>query len=231
MSPCSIKDTSSYKPYRDFFTVINANAAKKASCKILDIGCGNGLFLKECSRRGCNIRGIEASEDLQAVIDPKIIGHIIFKPVEAVSLHEHFDVITFWDCFEHIPKAFDILEHLRTNLEPHGIIYLRVNNNKDVFNFFAAIMLKIFPAAGKKIFKTCFGFPSHLWNFSREGMANMLKKRKWKIIYSRISDTPASRFTRNLPVVALIQCGYLVNRLIGGGKIGEYYIVPDRVNR
>ena len=142
-----------------------------------------------------------------------------------------FDVITFWDSFEHMEKAFDLLERLKDYLKPGGLVYLRVNNNWDVFNILTLLALRVAPGIGKSLLKACFNFPDHCWNFSRQAMCDMLESRGWCTIIVRIGETPASRLSSNLFFRLVIRVAYLVNAMLGGGKIGNYYVVPAKQNK
>ena len=54
MDPQSIGDPSKYQPYADFFSYLErVNGPQKL--RIFDIGCGNGVFIAECLRRGHEI--------------------------------------------------------------------------------------------------------------------------------------------------------------------------------
>ena len=134
--------------------------------------------------------------------------------------------MTFWDSFEHLENAFEILSKIRPFLKEGGIVYLRVNNNRDIYNWITRFLLILTPELGKRMLKNCFGLPWHRWNFSYTGMRNLLAKNNWGIIHFSPSETPASRFTSNPFIIFLIRCAYLINRLIRGGKIGNYYLKP-----
>lgn len=224
MSPGSIAASEQYLPYRSFFNFLETKRPK-SSLRILDIGCGNGVFLQECLRLGHDAMGIEADNTLRDVISPSLLSRVIFSPVEKVdTFGQPFDVITFWDSFEHLTDGFELLNRLKGCLKKDGIIYLRVNNNYDIANLLTLFTLRLCPPAGKRMLNLCFGFPRHAWNFSKTGMNNLLTKNGWQITSYRFSDTPASRFTKNEVLRCMIRLAYLFNRMIKGGKIGEYYI-------
>jgi len=52
MHPNSIEFPKKYPPYCDFFEFIeNKFDMKNSDINILDIGCGNGVFIKECVKK------------------------------------------------------------------------------------------------------------------------------------------------------------------------------------
>lgn len=75
--------------------------------RLLDVGYGNGSFLDECYRHGCKTYGYDVSA---YPINPK---HTIISNEKALA-NTAFDVVTFFDSLEHIPKHLDFLTKLNT---------------------------------------------------------------------------------------------------------------------
>ncbi len=229
MDPASLGDPGQYPPYREFFQRVEKLLGPAAGLRILDVGCGNGVFLRHCLELGRQAYGVEINTELKALMPAEIAARVAWdsaENLEGLPL-DQFDLITFWDSFEHMEDGFAVLEGLRPRLAPGGAVYVRVNNNRDIFNLLSLLALRLHPALGKAMLKNCFGFPAHLWNFSLAGMRNLASRHGWQVVDHSIGETPASRLAPNLAVQAAIQAGYLVNRLMGGGKIGNYYLRPD----
>jgi 2-polyprenyl-3-methyl-5-hydroxy-6-metoxy-1,4-benzoquinol methylase len=229
MDPLSI-DPANYEPYSSFFTHVSRTRGE-GHLRMLDIGAGNGMFMAEAARRGHEVFGIEVDERHRSVIPSTILPRVEFAAAEAVlpRLHGIFDVITFWDSFEHFDDPFSLLKHVRPRLAPGGIVFARVNNRHDVFNLITAAALKIaHDRLGRSLLKVCFNLPQHAWNFSGTSMKLLLDRHGWAVLDKRVTETPISRLTVNPLKKAIITAAYLANRTIGGGKIGEYYFVPDQ---
>ncbi|WP_420264340.1 class I SAM-dependent methyltransferase [Candidatus Magnetominusculus dajiuhuensis] len=229
-NPKSFGKAEAYPPYLEFFSYLQHKMKKQSPSEIniLDIGCGSGIFIQECQKRGYSASGIEASLEIKPLIPAEVLPKIIFKPVQRLlNYNEQFDVITFWDSFEHIPDAFTVLNMLRKNLKQGGFVYIRVNNVRDIYNYVSLSLLRLLPEPYNKwLLKRCFSFPYHVWNFSKDGITGLLAKNNWKIAYHNFTDTPALRLTNNKLIATAINAAYIVNKLIRGGKIGNYYIVP-----
>ncbi len=98
--------------------------------RILDIGCGLGLFLQEGRKRGWKTIGIEPSQ--QAARYARNLGLEILnepfgqKHADALGL---FDVVHFHEVLEHIPDPSGMLRLASRLLEPHGLLYVVVPND------------------------------------------------------------------------------------------------------
>ncbi len=229
MSKKSIGAPNTYEPYQDFFSYFE-NLYPNRKLRILDIGCGAGGFIEYSVSRGHDCSGVEIDSNLQPFFPEKIRQRIIISPIEDLQINKlkPFDVITFWDSFEHLQFPFEVLEKLNFALTPSGTIYLRVNNRWDIYNLVTDFLRHISLDWHKKILVKCFGsentsFP-HYWNFSKRAMFTILEKKWWSVIHHRFTETVASRFTKNKILILIFNIAYLFNKMIGGGKIAEYYI-------
>jgi len=230
MKPESISEPVKYRPYVDFFTT-GKKIAEKNILRILDVGCGSGVFIQACLELGHDAKGIERDPLLAQFMPQNVKDRVIFKAAEQLTTAEGlFDAITFWDSFEHIDDPFTVLKTVSKNLTENGIIFLRVNNRRDIYNYITSLALKVSPTYGQKILKGCFNFPDHVWNFAETPMRRMLEKAGFSVLFFRPDDTPAERLTRNSLLQWAFKAAYLFNKVIGGGKIGEYYLQKKSEN-
>ena len=228
VDPASIGEPSQYKPFVSFFHLLKRKFNRE-KLTIIDVGCGNGVFINECLRRGHEAFGIEQDKSWTEMMSPEIVPRVSFvsaKELNIIGLPQP-DIITFWDSFEHMIDGFQILEQIKNIISSDGGVFLRVNNNRDVYNLSATVMERIVPVLGRELYRHCFGFPEHVWNFSFLGMENLLKKHGWEIDEFKTTETPSSRLSSNICIKNVIRTTYLINRIFGWGKIGEYYIKPN----
>ncbi|MFH0899278.1 MAG: class I SAM-dependent methyltransferase [Pseudomonadota bacterium] len=103
------------------------------SGRLLDIGCGNGAFLRAFGARhprhprhqGWEMTGLELDGRNQRAIEsiPGVTGlHV--GPVE--SLTGRFDLIALIHVLEHVPRPARFLASLTRNLEPDGLLLIEV---------------------------------------------------------------------------------------------------------
>jgi SAM-dependent methyltransferase len=132
--------TNSYPSWRwEYGLALNNISRKKIiKPKILEIGAGSGLFLKEILKRGIsekeNISAIEYSNKGKAEIQK--IG------VDCSSLdvrdegfflpHASYDFICLFQVLEHMDDLENLIEKLLTLLNKDGEIHISVPNNKRI---------------------------------------------------------------------------------------------------
>ena len=137
MSMASLGELEKYRPFSDFFKILS-NENHRQMLDIFDVGCGNGAFIQLCLKKSHNAQGVELNKQHQLSLPAELVEKVEFMNVNDLDFGgKLYDVITFWDCFEHIPNAFEVLDKLRNHLKSDGLIYLRVNNNKDIYNYLA----------------------------------------------------------------------------------------------
>jgi 2-polyprenyl-3-methyl-5-hydroxy-6-metoxy-1,4-benzoquinol methylase len=98
------------------------------NAKVLDIGCGGGLFLSLLKREGANVMGIELS-DSRARYATKQHGLEIYKhPIEndfwQRGYENYFDAVTLWDVIEHVNYPVKTLQCAANVLKPGGLLLI-----------------------------------------------------------------------------------------------------------
>ena len=84
------------------------------NAKVLDIGCGGGLFLSLLKREGAQVVGIELSDSRAQYAKTKHNLEIHKYPIESdfwqKGYANHFDAVTLWDVIEHVNYPFQTLQ-------------------------------------------------------------------------------------------------------------------------
>jgi len=103
---------------------------------ILDVGCGEGSFLKKISEIGFkNILGIEPSKLAvnysNPVIKKKIkIGFFSNKIIK----NKKFDLITFFMTLEHVPDPLKTVKQFHSSLNNNGVLSIVVHDSGSIIN-------------------------------------------------------------------------------------------------
>jgi 2-polyprenyl-3-methyl-5-hydroxy-6-metoxy-1,4-benzoquinol methylase len=97
--------------------------------RVLDVGCGRGVLLREFRRRGWEVQGTELSEQAASYA-----RNTLNIPVEIGSLEtlqfpaKHFDAITLWHVLEHVANPRALLAEINRILKPDGVLLVAVPN-------------------------------------------------------------------------------------------------------
>jgi SAM-dependent methyltransferase len=94
--------------------------------KLLDVGCGSGLFLDLARRTGCECYGIEPDGFFysRAAIYPPAVAQLVqgFFARDLPPEWAPFDIITFHDVFEHLDDPGRMLRAARDQLASGGYL-------------------------------------------------------------------------------------------------------------
>ena len=105
--------------------------------RLLDFGCGNGLFLDLAHERGFDCYGVDLAEDAIEVARSKPSGQHAHHgaPMDIPEIARGgFDVITMWSVLAHLAEPVKDLTMLHELLSPEGVLLvLTVNSDSLVF--------------------------------------------------------------------------------------------------
>ncbi len=97
--------------------------------KLLDVGCGSGMFLGIAKLRGWNAMGIELDEETARWAKNTYGVDVRFGTLQnALEAHERFDVITMFDYLEHTDRPSQDLASVARHLKSGGLLVIRVPN-------------------------------------------------------------------------------------------------------
>lgn len=99
--------------------------------RLLDFGCGAGLFLELAEQRGFEGYGVDLSPDSLEQARARLSRARVFhgSPVEVPEIAAGgFDVITMWSVLAHLPRPVEDLTMLRGLLAPDGVLVILTVN-------------------------------------------------------------------------------------------------------
>ena len=147
--------------------------------RMLDVGCGTGLFLEACKASGqWKVAGIEPTQQaceyvrssLQVPIHHGTLAD--FTPPE-----QPFDLITLWNVLEHVPDPAASIRRCHAMLADGGLLALTIPNVEGI---------------GKRVFgKYWVGWdlPRHLFIFPRPMLETMLGDLGFEVVDARCLST------------------------------------------
>jgi SAM-dependent methyltransferase len=122
------RDSSVPEAGRSFENRMKSVNRFKRHGRILDVGCGDGAFLKALRTAGWEVCGTE--------IDGTVVNSLLSQ---GLDVHEgrlpelkfpsdHFDVITYFGAFEHVEQPLQELAEVRRILKKDGCLLLNLTN-------------------------------------------------------------------------------------------------------
>lgn len=114
--------------------------------KVLDIGCGGGLFLAKMKEAGGNCLGVELSDTRAFYAQTKHGLEIVKRPIEDAywkKQHGTFDVVTLWDVIEHVNYPLATLRAATAMLKPGGILLIDTPCRDAFYHRFGEFTYKI----------------------------------------------------------------------------------------
>jgi SAM-dependent methyltransferase len=138
--------------------------------EILDIGCGAGYFVHEASVAGFEAEGLEFSREAAAFGRSNWNLRITEGDLLNSSFAEgSFDIITFWQVLEHLPKVSEALDRVSALLRPGGLLVIAVPN-------FGSWQARFFRGRWYHL-----DVPRHQFHFNPSSLRSLLEKRGFEV--------------------------------------------------
>lgn len=183
--------------------------------RVLDVGCGTGLFLSVARRRGWEPFGID--ESLEATRHAR--DHFGLDPWvgEFESLAERgetFDLVTGWDVIEHSRAPVDLIRATRRCLAPGGLVSFSTPNQRSILDLVGGMLYRL---SGGRLTSPLekFYIEQHFLYFTPDTLRACLALGGLEIFDLRRERTDLRRLTLAPPVRALLHSMFLVGRMIG----------------
>ena len=158
--------------------------------RLLDIGCGYGLFLKIAHECGWDAVGVD--------LDPKGIAYakerlqvdaFLGDPGDVDFPDGSFDLVTLWNVVECVPDPVELLRQARRVLKGGGTVFIRTQN--EVWQRFSFRLTSLLPRLGwKSVFeKLPFAtFVFHMSSFSRSTLRRLIEQAGFEPLSIRNSE-------------------------------------------
>lgn len=139
--------------------------------RVLDVGCGLGLFLLALDPARWERYGLEAMP-VPYTEASRLLGadRVLWGDLETARLpNEHFDAITFWDVLEHVPNPHVTLEAAYHLVRPGGFVCVTTPN-------FAGYQARAF---GEDWY--ALSLPHHLYHYTPATMKRLLQAAGFRL--------------------------------------------------
>ncbi|MEQ9424130.1 MAG: class I SAM-dependent methyltransferase [Cyclobacteriaceae bacterium] len=160
-----------YKTVRGFalnkkLKLVNSLATEPG--KLLDVGCGTGLFLNTCEKGKWKTAGVEVNNNARESASKIVRGHI-YESLDNLELKKTFDVITAWHVIEHLHDLRGSLKMMRKLLKKDGSVVIAVPNSDS------------WDADNYKEFWAAYDVPRHLYHFNQLNIKELANELKFKV--------------------------------------------------
>jgi len=117
------------------------------NARVLDIGCGGGLFLSLLKQAGANVMGIELSDSrahyARTRHDLRIDKHPIESNFWQNGYAQHFDAVTLWDVIEHVNYPQQTLQSAANVLKLGGLLLIDTPCRDSFYHRFGEFTYKL----------------------------------------------------------------------------------------
>jgi 2-polyprenyl-3-methyl-5-hydroxy-6-metoxy-1,4-benzoquinol methylase len=189
--------------------------AHRRSGRLLDIGCGTGLFLAVARRRGWEPYGIDDCDEATAHARDHFgldVWSGEFSQVETDG--KQFDAVTMWDIIEHAREPVALLEAARRVLAPGGVIALSTPNQRSMLDVVAGALYRI--SGGRMTWPLeKFYIEQHFLYFAPDTLRGALDRARLETLELRLESTDLRRLTLSPAMRLVLRSLFLVGRATG----------------
>ncbi len=145
---------------------------------LLDVGCGEGYFLKYFSDQGWLVRGLDFTPDGVERHFPELLqtletGNLFDLVTREAESGKRYDLVACNNVLEHVIDPMKLLDELKKVVAPGGTLRLAVPNDGSWLQELVVAL-----GHGKEDFWVC--PPEHLSYFTVESLRGLLERVGWR---------------------------------------------------
>lgn len=142
--------------------------------KLLDVGCGSGIFVENSKKFGLDAVGIEPSSKARNLCQEQFS----YKPMSGYLVHDsdldkNYGIVTAWDVLEHVSDPSLFISICHNHLVDNGVLLLETPNEssfvRKLLNLYSS--LKSF----KPKFSSSLYYPCHRYYFTEKSIKILLE--------------------------------------------------------
>jgi 2-polyprenyl-3-methyl-5-hydroxy-6-metoxy-1,4-benzoquinol methylase len=146
---------------------------------LLDVGCGDGLFLELARNDGWLVTGTEISSFAMTYGRDQVGLNIMQGDILEIEFPaKEFDAVTMWHVLEHTTRPFETLSKLRRLLKDDGVLIIAVPNLENKLSQWLYWLIK-----GKRLHLFDPGDRElHLFHFNSKTIRLALEKAGFRVV-------------------------------------------------
>jgi SAM-dependent methyltransferase len=183
--------------------------------RLLDVGCGTGLFLAVARRRGWRVGGVDGSIEATRHARERFGLDVETGDFETlVDRGERFDAVTMWDIVEHARDPIQLLASARRALAPDGVLALSTPNQRSILDVVAGAGYRLSGGRATGALEK-FYIGQHFLYFAPDTLRAALRRAGLEPLDVRGELTDLRRLTLTPAVRMVLRTLFLVSRLTG----------------
>jgi 2-polyprenyl-3-methyl-5-hydroxy-6-metoxy-1,4-benzoquinol methylase len=194
---------------------LDAIEQRRAPGRLLDIGCGTGLFLAVARRRGWEPYGVDDCAEATAHAREHFgldVSDGAFTDFAAEG--DRFDAISMWDIIEHARDPVGLLQAAQGVLAPGGVIGISTPNQRSILDVVAGALYRL---SGGRVTGPLekFYIEQHFLYYSPETLAASIRKAGLEVVTLERELTDLRRLTLSPANRVILHTLFAVSRLAG----------------
>lgn len=142
---------------------------------ILDIGCGNGAFIKALIQNGYMASGIECDSIAVKNLLSEGVDVYFGKLGQKIELNKEFNIVTLWDLIEHINNIENAMLQIRSLVKKNGKVFILTPDSDSVFDLLSTVERRLTFNKSQRLVSICLN-RYHLHRFSARGLSILLER-------------------------------------------------------
>ncbi len=187
----------------------------KKTGRLLDVGCGTGLFLAVARRRGWETYGIddciEATEHARNHFGLEVLDGDFHEIAER---GERFDAITMWDIIEHARDPVGLLTSAKDLLAPGAVMGISTPNQRNILDMILGTLYRLSGGLVSRPLDKIY-FEQHFLYFDPQTLAASIERAGLEVAFEKLELTDLRRLYLSAPMRLVLQTLFAVSRLTG----------------
>ena len=164
---CHYREVQSSIDFLWFDRISDRLTQGREGLRVLDIGCGNGVLLRQFQKRGCVCFGSDPSPWAREYAQQ--YGYTLLPCIEEADIApESFDIVTSTSTLEHVARPLEHVQHIMAVVKHGGIAYITCPN-------YGSLLIRLRILKGRLV-----NPPGHCNYFTAQTLRNLFMQKGLK---------------------------------------------------